>query len=135
MTMRKITLGGALALLVCFSFVPMAFAEVIPTKYSWTKPTTGSEPVRYVVEMRWRLKDADPEDWSIWGEMGDTAELSFILPFETGRCHEVRVRAQDAAGLFGPYSIPSEEYCPPEVEDSGENQDNLGPLPPGKPAK
>ena len=131
MKKRKIAILVAIAALACISMVPMSLAETVPVKYSWTKPTTGSEPVDYVVEMRWRSKDSD--QWTLWGQMGSTGDLFFALDLEIERCYQIRVRARDAAGSFGPYSVPSVEYCVPGGGESGESQDNLGPLTPGKP--
>lgn len=131
--MRKISNLAVLMVLACITVAPAASSEPVSAKYTWLEPSTGTTPVQYLVEMRFRHQD--DADFGLWGQMGETREQFFILFFEPGYCYQIRVRAQDAAGLLGPYSTPSVESCQPVIEDTGGGLDELPPLPPGKPGE
>jgi hypothetical protein len=128
-TIRKITILAVFAALACISYASGASAEPVPTKYTWAEPSTGSKPVEYLVEMRFRPKDA--QDFGLWGQMGETAERFFILSLEPDHFYQVRVRARDAAGILGPYSVPSEPWLVPDDAGGEVETSNLGPLPIG----
>lgn len=106
-------------------------AEICSVEASWAPPTTGTRAVMYHVWVRSRLEEE--EDFGDWKEWFATTEPSQVLEFESGRCYEVKVRAEDTAQILGPFSIPSAEFCcgGSDIGDLGEG--NQGPGAPGQP--
>jgi hypothetical protein len=101
--MRKIIIAGILGLML---FAGTAFAQVAPdVTYVWTAPTTGSQVVKYVVELN--------IDGAGWLPAGEAIGESFTFStFEFLKSYEVRVAGVDAADRQGPYSVSSDPYMP-----------------------
>lgn len=100
--MKKLILAGALTLML---FATAAFAQVPDVTYVWTAPTTGSEVVKYTVEL-----NIDGAGWLPVAEV-TTATVTFST-FEYLKTYEVRVAGIDALDRQGPFSESSDPYTP-----------------------
>lgn len=87
---------------------PAAVRSVV---YEWTAPTEGTEAVGYEVEIRFAENRGAP--FSEWFEIEEVAEPRAEFLMDMKKCYEVRVRAVDADGRRGPYSVPSADTCDP----------------------
>ena len=128
--MRKIQRRISAATVLCLVLASAAFGAVEEVTYKWTAPTTGTDPVLYRIEMRFADRP-DPE-LSFWSEVAQVTELVFTWEQDTAKCYQFRCRAEDKDGKLGPYSIPSEWECGPDVP-APEEGEGLGPADPGKP--
>ena len=101
--MRKLIIAGILGLMM---FAGTAFAQVAPdVTYVWTAPTTGSQVVKYVVEL-----NIDGAGWLQVSEV--TTETITFSTFEFLKTYEVRIAGVDAVDRQGPFSISSDPYTP-----------------------
>ena len=101
--MRKLIIAGIVGLML---FAGTAFAQIAPdVTYVWTAPTTGSQVVKYVVEL-----NIDGAGWLQVAEV-TTATITFDT-FEFLKTYEVRIAGVDAVDRQGPFSVSSDPYMP-----------------------
>jgi len=128
---RKLAFLSLVALLISIFFVPMAFGQesTVRVRATWgpPEPDKGSDPVMYHLEIRFRVSKDAP--LGFWGEIAAPTDTTHVLVFEKGMCYEVRVRAEDAAGSLGPFSVVSEEFCiaSEETEETDPEVDPMAP--------
>jgi len=79
---------------------------------SWSPPTYGTPVVRYVLQ-----HSINEAAWyTVASDITDTL-YTFSISYDD--CHRVRVAGVDSLDREGPYSLPSDSYCP-SVDGVGE---------------
>ncbi len=111
-TARPIASRALALFALCCGLALLAGASPPPqterVTYSWTAPTVGPPVARYEVWVRFDLGD--------WEKIAETPSPSYTFDTLLGKRLLVKVRAVDAQGRFGPFSLDSATYTP-EVAD------------------
>ena len=103
--MKKLITAYILGIML---FAGVAVAQIAPeVTYVWNAPTTGSEVVKYVVEL-----NIDGSGWIQVGETPDEIPTYVFSNFEYLKTYEVRVAGVDIIDRIGPVSISSDPYMP-----------------------
>ena len=78
--------------------------EYLDRHVTWSVPTTGTPPVKYVVQQK-----IDNNDWI---EYATTQTNSIWVRFSYNHDHIIRVAAIDINGKQGMWSVNSDTYSP-----------------------
>lgn len=105
---QRTVLAWIIMLQVVFS-ASGALALVGYVTYRWTEPDEGTEAVKYLVEIRFSENREIP--FGDWFQVDEVPGLEAEILMDLEKCYEVRVRAVDAEGVKGPYSLPSVSSC------------------------
>ena len=117
---RTILVGIIFGFVASIALVSSGLAQAgsYEVEVTWTKPTIGTEPVMY--HLWGRSREESAEKFGDWEKLKSTPDLSQVLVYQPGLCYEVKIQAEDKDGIFGPFSIPSLEYCGISIDqDSG----------------
>lgn len=126
-SVSRLALGFPLFFVVIFlgwTLALQAFGQTEnpPTeRYTWTKPTYGTRPVHYVVQML--VNSVDTVDLGTvtvpeFTQVIQRGPVEDDIYFHYGNKYQLRVAGVDSAGNQGPFSAWSDPYSP-ELDPPG----------------
>lgn len=87
---------------------------IVEARAGWSPPTYGTPVVYYILQ-----HSINDGAWYSYATTDDTTVMTYISFYDV---HKVRVAGVDAEDRQGPYSLPSNTYCP---ADSFPNQPSI----------
>jgi hypothetical protein len=101
-----------IAIILAVAAVPALAQDMVDATAGWSPPTYGTPVVRYVLQ--------HSINEGAWATVDSTiTDTTYTLTISFDDCHRVRVAGVDSLDRQGPYSLPSDSYCP-SVDGVGE---------------